>query len=138
MSAIRSKNNRTELALRKALHSRGLRYRLHRAALPGKPDIVFPRQKVAVFVDGDYWHARVVRENGIRAAVGRLKREVRSYWRAKFIGRIRRDDEVTEQLEKEGWRVLRFWESDIRKEVVDAAGEIEKAVRGVSHRGDHL
>lgn len=69
MSAIRSEQNRTEVRLRKAIFARGLRYRLYRRDLPGKPDFVFVRESVAVFVDGDYWHCRLLIEEGRSAVV---------------------------------------------------------------------
>jgi DNA mismatch endonuclease, patch repair protein len=129
MSAIRSRDNRTEMALRRSLHSLGLRYRLHPAAVLGKPDIVFVRERVAIFVDGDYWHARLLREQGISALSSRLRDEGKDYWITKFTRRVVRDDEVTATLSYQGWLVLRYWESDIRRDVMSTARAIEKAVR---------
>ena len=130
MSAIRSRDNRTELALRRALHSLGLRYRLHSTTVLGKPDIVFAREHVAVFVDGDYWHARLLREQGMDAMTSHLRDDGRDYWITKFTRRVVRDDEVTAALTYQGWLVLRFWEGDIRRDVVPTAKVIEAAVRG--------
>jgi DNA mismatch endonuclease, patch repair protein len=129
MSAIRSKNNRTELALRQALHALGLRYRKHASTLPGCPDIVFPRQKVAVFVDGDYWHGRRLREEGIGALRTYYTRAQQSYWLDKLQRNVARDDVVTWALRSAGWEVIRFWESDIRKSVLSAAHDVRRAVR---------
>lgn len=129
MSAIRSRDNRTELALRRCLHSFGLRYRLHPATILGKPDIVFVRERVAVFVDGDYWHARLLREQGMDALSSRLRNEGRDYWITKFTRRVVRDDEVTAALSYRGWLVLRYWESEIRRDVAPTARAIETAVR---------
>ena len=128
MSAIRSRDNRTELALRSKLHSLGLRYRLHSSTVFGKPDIVFPRGKVAVFVDGDYWHARLLREHGLGAVRESIRGEGQDYWIKKFSRRVERDDEVTAALESEGWLVIRFWESEVKRDIETAAAEIRRVV----------
>lgn len=128
MSAIRSRDNQTEIALRRALHARGLRFRLHPARVVGKPDIVFPREKVAVFVDGDYWHARLLREKGLGAVRERLRPENEGYWVTKFTRRVERDDDVTATLQADGWRVLRFWESDLRRDLLSAVDAVAVAV----------
>lgn len=129
MSAIRSRDNRTEIALRRNLHARGLRYRLHPPTVLGKPDIVFPRERVAVFIDGDYWHARLLREQGLQALRQRLRPDGIEYWIAKFSRRVIRDDEVSATLRYQGWLVLRFWEGDIKRNINPAATEVESAVR---------
>lgn len=132
MGAIRSSENRTEAALRRALHGLGLRYRKYRVDLPGKPDIVFPTARVAVFVDGDYWHCRLLAENGARALAARLRRlpvENRRYWREKFTRRVERDREVTDALAGHGWLVLRYWESDVKKNVAAVADAVAARVR---------
>lgn len=128
MSAIRSRNNRTEVALRQALHARGLRFRLHPKAIYGKPDIVFPREKVAVFVDGDFWHARALRERGMDAFQKTIRTPSQAYWMYKFSRRIVRDDDVSSSLRSDGWTVLRFWESELKKDVAPAAGQIARVV----------
>lgn len=130
MSAIRATENRTERALRSALHRLGLRYRKYAAGLPGRPDIVFASQKVAVFVDGDYWHARVLQEKGPRAFRATLKKkETRSYWLAKLQRNVERDRAATLALRKAGWLVVRLWESDAKRDVPKAAARIARAVR---------
>lgn len=130
MSAIRSSGNRTESAVRKAVHRLGLRYRKYSGKLPGRPDIVFAKAKVAVFIDGDYWHARVLQERGLEALERSLRRaETRGYWLAKFQRRVERDREVTQKLTDAGWLVLRFWESDARRSVSGTAEEIAGKVR---------
>lgn len=130
MSAIRSGENKTEVALRKALHRLGLRYRKYAANLPGRPDIVFPTERVAVFVDGDYWHGRLLREQGLDALRERIKTPQKDYWLGKFQRRVARDDYVTATLEAAGWTVLRFWEGDIKKDVTPAAEAVAETVRG--------
>src|SRR2546425_3625086 len=101
MSRIRGKNTRPELVLRRALHSLGLRYRLH-AQLPGRPDVLFVRVKVAVFVDGAFWHGR-----GIESLAREL-RVHRSFWLKKIRGNMARDLRNTRELRRLGYRVIRF------------------------------
>lgn len=129
MSAIRSRDNRTEIALRRSLHALGLRYRLHPPDVLGKPDIVFPRARVAVFVDGDYWHARLLREKGMTAVRERLRGGDQDYWIKKFTRRVERDDEVNKTLRNFGWVVLRFWESDLKKTIQATSLEIQRIVK---------
>ena len=128
MSAIRSTGGKTEVALRSILHRRGLRFRKNDPRLVGKPDIVFPSARVVVFIDGDYWHARVLREDGPEALHARIKTANRGYWIDKFTKRVSRDDEVTEALEGDGWTVLRFWESDVRRDLQRVADAIVEVV----------
>lgn len=129
MSAIRATENRTERALRSALHRLGLRYRKYTSTLPGRPDIVFPVQKVAVFVDGDYWHARVLQEKGARAFRATVrKKETRSYWLAKLRRNVERDRAATSALRKAGWLVVRLWESDTKRNVAKAAARIARVL----------
>ena len=128
MAAIRSRDNKTEVALRKFVHSLGLRYRLHSKHVLGKPDIVFPSERVAVFVDGDYWHARLLREKGVLAVRERIRGEGQDYWIKKFSRRVERDDEVTETLRAQGWIVLRFWESEIKKSIEPTGRHIRQVV----------
>lgn len=130
MSAIRSVANKTEAALARELHSRGFRYRKY-AEVHGKPDIVFPTERVAVFVDGDYWHGRLLVERGrrvLQAVLRRLKPAAREYWLTKFTGRVKRDLEVTSTLRAQGWRVIRLWESDVKRDLHGAAQRIARAV----------
>ena len=130
MSAIRSRDNKTEVALRRALHAAGLRFRLHSKQVLGRPDLIFPREKVAVFVDGDFWHARKVREQGVESLRTTIRTPTQAYWLDKFSRRIKRDDLVTQSLRADGWLVLRYWESDIKASVNGAVDEIASAVLG--------
>lgn len=130
MSAIRSTENSTERALRSALHRLGLRFRKYSNTLPGRPDIVFPIQRVAVFVDGDYWHARVLQERGLGAFRATVrKKNTRSYWLAKLQRNVERDRAATQALRRDGWLVLRLWESDAKRDLARAAARIARAVR---------
>ena len=120
MSSIRSTGNKTEADLRKALFGAGFRYRKYVAGLPGRPDIVFTRAKIAIFVDGDFWHARAVREKGPKAYKRGLRTDNKDYWMKKFERRLEIDKAVNEKLAELGWCVLRFWESDIKSDLTSA------------------
>lgn len=113
MSAVKSKNTRPEMTLRRALWSKGLRYRVNVKTLPGKPDIVFTKAKVAIFCDGDFWHGH----NWVIRGFSSLDEELSRYsqfWKDKILGNIKRDSVNTEHLKSEGWEVIRLWESDIK------------------------
>jgi DNA mismatch endonuclease, patch repair protein len=129
MSAIRSRDNRTESELRRTLHRMGFRYRKYSGGVIGRPDIVFPTEKVAVFVDGDYWHGRMVRDRGIEALESYYTRKQQAYWVDKLSRNVARDDRVTAELQALGWKVLRFWEGDIKRDVVPAARRVAATVR---------
>jgi DNA mismatch endonuclease, patch repair protein len=129
MAAIRGKDNRTEVWLRRQLHARGLRYRLHARRLVGSPDIVFPRSRVAVFVDGDFWHGRMLLEGGTASFEAHFKTPRRQFWRQKLEANIARDKLVTETLRSQGWEVVRLWESDIIASPPIAVELIESSVR---------
>lgn len=131
MGAIRSTDNATEVALRSALHRMGLRFRKYRRDLPGRPDIVFARERIAIFVDGDYWHARVLVERGPAALaqnLARLPELSRRYWEQKFTRRVARDQEVSAALADLGWLVLRVWESDAKANIAGTAAGIARVV----------
>lgn len=98
-----------EVLLRTKLWHRGLRYRKNVSSLPGKPDIVFTRAKVAIFCDGDFWHGRGWAAQKQKLSTGHNS----AYWIQKIGRNIERDKEITLKLEKDGWVVLRFWETDI-------------------------
>jgi DNA mismatch endonuclease (patch repair protein) len=108
MSTIRSKDTKPEMAVRSYLHARGLRYRLHDRALPGKPDLVFKSRGVAVFVHGCFWHGH---ENCRRA---RLPETTTEYWISKISGNRKRDRLVAGRLRRLGWRVLTVWECQLK------------------------
>jgi DNA mismatch endonuclease (patch repair protein) len=107
MSRIRGKDTKPELALRKVLHRLGLRYRLHGAGLPGKPDLVFRRYKAVVFIHGCFWH----RHAG--CSIATTPKSNTSFWVEKFAKNVTRDARVTAQLEEQGWKVLVAWECEL-------------------------
>ncbi len=123
MSRIRAADTKPEVLLRKALWKKGLRYRKNYRILPGKPDIVLTRQKIAIFVDGDFWHARGHQNNP-----GEQVASNKDFWQKKLARNVKRDREVNDQLTEEGWLVLRFWEKDILKSLEKCIAEIEKYI----------
>lgn len=110
MSRNRAKDTRPEVRLRKALYHQRLRYRKNYRKLPGTPDIALTRQKIAIFVDGDFWHAR-----GHETHPGEQVTTNKEYWGKHLSRNVERDREVTDTLTEQGWLVLRFWESDIKR-----------------------
>lgn len=123
-SKNRNKNTKAELLLRKHLWKIGLRYRLHIKDLPGKPDIVFRKAKVAVFCDGDFWHGRNWKK--LKKQLG--NRHNQEYWISKIQYNIVRDLKQTQRLQKMGWQVMRYWEGDIKKDPARIANEIYSCI----------
>lgn len=128
MSAVKSKNTRPELTLRRALWSRGLRYRINVKSLPGKPDVVFTRAKIVIFCDGDFWHGHNWAIRGLSSLETELERYTQ-FWRDKILSNVRRDKENTAFLEAGGWTVIRIWESDIKADVSKCANLVEETYR---------
>lgn len=124
MKAIKSKDTKIEVMLRKELWARGLRYQKNSKKVFGKPDIVFIGKKVAVFCDSEFWHGY---------DWDNKKKEFKShqdFWVPKIERNISRDKEVNDQLKRTGWTVLRFWGNDIKKNLQACADEIERTVKG--------
>lgn len=129
MASVPNANTRPELALRSALHRRGLRYRVHRRML-GKPDITFVAPRVAVFVDGDYWHGNAWRTRGYADFDSYYARgENGAFWADKIRRNTERDRHVTEGLSADGWCVIRVWETDLTTQLDAIVDRIEAAVR---------
>lgn len=122
MSRIKSKDTGIELSIRKALWRKGYRYRVHYSLLPGKPDIVFIKEKVAVFCDSEFWHGKRWGEK--KESI----RKNREYWIKKIEGNIERDKRVNEQLSRQGWLVIRFWGEDIIKDTASCVRQIEEEI----------
>jgi DNA mismatch endonuclease (patch repair protein) len=114
------------VTLRRALWAIGCRYRKNVLGLPGRPDIVFPGRKVAVFCDGDFWHGRDWEARKVKLSGGNNS----GYWLAKIQRNIERDQQNTQRLQELGWTVLRFWESQIRSD----PAEVSQIVRETLHR----
>lgn len=123
MRQVKNKDSVIELALRKELWNRGLRYRKNVNSVYGKPDIAFIGKKIAVFCDSEFWHGYNWKER---------KKDFKShqeFWIPKIERNMERDAEVTVKLESEGWTVLRFWGNEIKKNTAYCADIIEKAFK---------
>ena len=121
MARIKSTNTKPERLLRLALWHRGIRYRKNWRKLPGSPDIAITKYKIAIFVDGDFWHAR-----GHEQDPGEQVGTNKEFWKKKLACNVERDKEVNDQLTQEGWSVLRFWETDIKKDLNSILDDIMK------------
>lgn len=108
MQAVRGSDTKPELAVRKLLHRFGYRFRLRRSDLPGKPDLVLPRYKLAIFVHGCFWH----RHDCKRATMPKTRIE---FWEAKLLANVERDAQVIQALADLGWRSVVIWECEIRR-----------------------
>lgn len=123
MSRIKGRNTKPELALRRALWARGHRYRVNHR-LPGKPDVAFVGARVAVFIDGCFWHG---------CPEHRVKPKTNpDFWRKKLSGNVERDRKVSALLAAEGWIVLRFWEHEVEDDLRKVVDAVEAAL--VSNR----
>lgn len=128
MSHIRNKDSGIEMRLRRALWHRGYRYRKNWNALPGKPDIVLTKYRIAIFVDSEFFHGKdwdAVLQNRIR------KGSNPEYWEKKITRNMERDREVTATLNGLGWKVLRFWGRDIIKNLDDCIIAVDEAVEDI-------
>ena len=123
MRRVKNKDSAIELALRKELWNRGLRYRKNVKSVYGKPDIAFIGKKIAVFCDSEFWHgyAWEIAQDEFQSR--------RDFWIPKIERNMQRDQEVNEKLRGDGWIVLRFWGKQIKRDVVACADEIERAWR---------
>ncbi len=108
MSSIRSKDTRPELAVRRLLHQMGYRFRLHAKGLPGRPDIVLPKWKTVVFVNGCFWHAHSCMR-------GRRPATNSRFWKRKLSGTTQRDQRNKRALRLLGWDVIIIWECELRR-----------------------
>lgn len=110
MSNIRGRDTKPELTLRRGLHARGFRYRLHAKNLPGKPDLVLSKYKVAIFVHGCFWHRH---QDCKHASTPRTRPD---FWQEKFRKNRERDSRNVRHLEELGWRVIVVWECELKGE----------------------
>ncbi len=122
MSRIRGKDTSAEVRLRRALWVSGLRFRKHYKEAPGSPDVAFPGAKIAVFCDGVFWHGHNWKER--RDKLARNK----EYWIAKIERNMERDARVNQELSDAGWLVLRFWDTEIAKNLRGCVETIKKSV----------
>jgi len=118
MSKIRGKNTKPELMFRKALWRKGVRYRVNSKQLPGKPDVSIKKYKLAIFVDGEYWHGYNWDERKPKLKTNR------NFWIPKIERNMQRDEEVNQQLNALGFTVFRFWEHEIKKDLNTCINDI--------------
>lgn len=120
MRAIRGKNTKPELALRKALFAEGIRgWRCHYRRAPGTPDIAWPGRKVAVFVDGAFWHGHPSRHKPGRSG---------AYWDEKIARNVERDRAVDRALAQQGWAVVRLWDFEVTRTLGEAVQRVRAAL----------
>jgi DNA mismatch endonuclease (patch repair protein) len=122
MSRITGKNTRPELRLRSILHRAGYRFRLHVSSLPGRPDIVLPKYRTAIFVNGCFWH----RHPGCSKSYTPSSRT--EFWTAKFEATIARDAKKSAELQKQGWNVLTVWECELLQSPASVLDRITTSV----------
>lgn len=122
MSKIRSTGTIPEIHLRKSLWSKGYRYRKNNKSLPGKPDITFAKYKIAVFIDGEFWHGFNWEDKK-----GKIKSN-RDYWIPKIERNMVRDKKNNLLLEQSGWKVIRFWEKEVKKDIAKCSNIIIKTI----------
>lgn len=123
MAAIKGKDTKPEMLVRRGLHYRGLRFRLHRGDLPGRPDLVFPSRRVALFVHGCFWHAH----SGCRYF--KLPETGRDHWREKLEENRARDVRNQAKLISDGWRVIVIWECELRHDLSTRLDDLAEEIR---------
>ena len=120
MSSIKGKDTGPETRVRLELHKRGFRFRKHLKALPGQPDVVFTKAKVAVFIDGDFWH-------GYRFPTWEHK--VSDFWKTKISKNRERDAKNHRRLHDMGWKVIRLWQHDLERDFEQSIERVVSALR---------
>jgi DNA mismatch endonuclease, patch repair protein len=123
MQAVKGRDTSLEKVVSSALHKRGLRFRRCVTSLPGKPDFVFSKARIVIFVDGDFWH-------GWRFPV--WKDKLQPYWQKKIEGNRRRDRHNFQRLRRSGWIVLRFWSHQVESDLAAVVERIESVVAGAN------
>lgn len=119
MSRVKNRDTAPEVKVRSALHRRGLRFTKHVRSLPGTPDIVFSKTRVAVFIDGDFWHGFQFR---------RWENKLTPYWQAKIARNRQRDARTFRALRAMGWRAVRVWTHSVNKDLDGVVARIERLV----------
>ena len=128
MRLIRARDTKPELIVRRALHAAGLRFRLHAKDLPGKPDIIFRRRRLAIFVHGCFWHQHP--DPSCKRA--RLPKSRQDFWEPKLNGNRSRDEAVTARLQDEGWRVIEIWECQLDQDHLAELVNVVRSAGGAS------
>lgn len=127
MSRIRGENTRPEEIVRKYLFSKGFRYRKNDKRLPGKPDIVLPKYKTVIFVNGCFWH----KHEGCKYFVWPKSNE--DFWRNKINGNAARDEKVYKQLSNMGWHIIVVWECELKKNAIN--NRLDKLAEEITNQG---
>lgn len=125
MSRVKNKNTDIELTVRHMVNRRGLKFRKHVAELHGCPDLVFDKARIAVFIDGDFWH-------GWR--LSKWQEKLTPFWRKKIDGNRQRDVKNFRKLRRRGWGVIRLWQHQVEQDTKKCVDRIEEAVRGRQRR----
>jgi DNA mismatch endonuclease, patch repair protein len=129
MRAVPRKHTSAERTLQQTLRTKRLRFQTHIRILGCNPDIVFRLSRVSVFVDGDFWHGRLLIEKGPKALSKSFKKKAQSFWVKKITRNATRDIHQTNRLRHHGWCVMRFWEKDVLKDPCAVYAAIEKRLR---------
>lgn len=130
MQAVKSKGSKIEIALGKAMWAKGLRYRKNDQSVFGKPDFTLKKYKIAIFCDSEFWHGKDWEKR---------KHEHKSnveFWHKKIERNIQRDEEVNLELLKTGWKVVRFWGNEIKKDLVNCVTKIEEIIDEVKRKNN--
>ena len=134
MQHIRSKDTSIEVLLRQALWKNGIRYRKNYRELPGKPDIVITKYKIAIFCDGEFFHGK-----DWEVLKPKLENSNNDeYWISKISRNRERDDEVNKQLLFRGWTVIRFWGTDIKKHTDECVKVVEETIFEIIMQQDSI
>ena len=132
MSRIRGKDTKPEMLIRRGLHGRGFRYRLHVAGLPGTPDMVFPRYRTVVFVHGCFWH-------GHGCSLFKWPKTRVGFWKAKINRNVERDREARIALKQSEWRVVAIWECALRGKLRRVLPDVLNAAEAfIRHSGESI
>lgn len=107
MAAIRGTDTKPELIIRRGLHVRGFRYSLHNRKLPGRPDLVLPKYRAVIFINGCFWH-------GHDCPLFKWPKSRKDFWRDKINGNVERDDVNSQKLSAAGWRIAKVWECALK------------------------
>ena len=126
MQNIKSSNTKPEIAFRKALWKRGVRYRINVKDIMGKPDICIKSKKIAIFIDSEYWHGKMYLE-------GKIPKSNQEYWISKLERNIQRDKEVNLFFKKHGWKVFRFWSKEVKSNLDNIIDEVYQYIDAVKN-----
>ena len=127
MSQIKGKNTKPEMLVRKFLHSKGFRFRLHDEKLPGKPDIILPKYKTVIFINGCFWHGH---QNCKYFTIPKTKSE---WWENKINGNIKNDVAVIDSLKYLGWKIILIWTCQLKPKLLAATlTDLESSLKGQS------